>query len=287
MTGSAKRKALILLGLVMAIIMIIAASLPRLELQPGMPLPRLENNQVAAAPAAAGPSLGIQVNQFFGVLCALVVSGTFLFILYKLVRGAKWKNIAGTILRVAVISLIIGIIIWLMLRLPNPGNFVSTSAPVPTAEPQVTAPLGPVPPTLLWLVGIGVLAIGILAGVWILTSSSRRARPIALVGFEAEKAWKALKTGLDFKDVIIQCYRQMSLALEKERGIERKEFMTTGEFEKLSEAAGIPHEPLHQLTRLFEAVRYGNWQPNPVDEEKAVQSLEAIILFSREARGTN
>src|SRR5512137_825101 len=117
MTESAKRKTLISLGLVMAIIMIIAASLPRLELHPGMPLPRLENNQVVAAPAAAEPSVGIQVNQFFGVLGALVVSPSFLYILYKLVRGAKWKNITGAILRVAVISLIIGVIIWLMLRL--------------------------------------------------------------------------------------------------------------------------------------------------------------------------
>ncbi len=287
MTGSAKRKMLISLGLVMAIIMVIAAGLPRLELQPGMPLPRLENNQVAAAPAAAEPFVGIKANQFFGVLFALVLSGSFLYGLYKLLRGAKWKVITGAIVRIAIISLIIGIFIWLILLLPNPGNSTSTTAPVPQAEPQVTAPLGPVPPALFWLVVIGLLVTGILAGVWILTASSRRTTPITLVGFEAEKARQALRSGVDLKDVILMCYRQMSLALEKERGIERKEFMTTGEFEKLSEAAGIPYEPLHQLTRLFEAVRYGNWQPNPIDEDKAIQCLEAIILFSREARGTS
>ena len=81
------------------------------------------------------------------------------------------------------------------------------------------------------------------------------------MGLEAEKAWQALITGLDLKDVIVKCYRQMSLALEKEQGIERKDFMTTREFENLLEAAGIPHDPIHQLTQLFEAVRYGNWQP--------------------------
>jgi Domain of unknown function (DUF4129) len=288
MTGNAKRKTLISLGLVMAIIMVLAASLPRLKLQAGMPLPRLENNQVAAAAAAAEPSVGIQVNQFFGVLFSLILTGLFVYGLYKLVRGAKWIIITGAILRVAVISLIVGILIWLILRLPNSGNFTSTTAPVaPTTEPQVTVPLEPVPPALLWLVGIGLLVIGILAGVWILTASSRRARPITLVGQEAEKARQALRSGMDLKDVIIRCYRQMSLALEKERGIERKEFMTTGEFEKLLEAAGIPHEPIHQLTHLFEAVRYGNWQPNPVDEDVAIRCLETIILFSREARATN
>ena len=91
-------------------------------------------------------------------------------------------------------------------------------------------------------------------------------------------------TGLDLKDVIVKCYRQMSLALEKEQGIERKDFMTTREFENLLEAAGIPHDPIHQLTQLFEAVRYGNWQPNPMDEQKAIHCLQAIMLYSREPK---
>jgi len=104
------------------------------------------------------------------------------------------------------------------------------------------------------------------------------------VGLEAEKAWQALITGLDLKDVIIKCYRQMSLALEQEQGIERKDFMTPREFENLLEAAGIPHEPIHQLTQLFEAVRYGNWQPNLVDEQKAIHCLQAIVLYSHDAK---
>ncbi len=284
MTGSAKKKALISLGLAMAFVMIIAASLPRLKLQPGMPFPILENNQVSAAPAATEPFVSMQANQFFGILLAIVLSGLFLYGFYKLVRGAKWKDITGFILRTLFISLIAAGILWLILLLPKSGNSAATAVPVPTAQPQITTPLGPVPPTLLWLVGIGLLVTGIVAGVWILTASSRRAMPIALVGIEAEKAFQALKSGVNLKDVIIKCYRQMSLVLEKERGIEREEFMTTGEFEKLSEAAGIPHDPLHQLTGLFEAVRYGDWQPNPIDEDKAIQCLEAIISFSREDR---
>jgi hypothetical protein len=44
--------------------------------------------------------------------------------------------------------------------------------------------------------------------------------------------------------------------------------MTTGEFENLLETAGLPHDPIHQLTQLFDAVRYGNWKPNPADEQK-------------------
>ncbi|HEX2992497.1 MAG TPA: DUF4129 domain-containing protein, partial [Anaerolineales bacterium] len=133
-------------------------------------------------------------------------------------------------------------------------------------------------------VGIALLVITGLVGMWIFTSS-RQPRPIELVGLEAEKARQALKAGVSLKDVIIHCYREMSLALKQEQGIERKEFMTTGEFERLLKSAGIPHEPIHQLTRLFDAVRYGNWQPNAAEEQMAIQCLEAIMQYSRAARG--
>jgi hypothetical protein len=88
--------------------------------------------------------------------------------------------------------------------------------------------------------------------------------------------------GSDLKDVIIKCYQQMSLALESERGLEREVYMTTTEFEKLLETAGIPYEPIHQLTQLFEAVRYGNWQPNHVDEQEAIRCLKTIMSYSGE-----
>jgi hypothetical protein len=284
MTSSAKRKTLILFGLVTLITMIIAASLPQLELQPGMPLPRIQGNQVVAAPVEKQSFMAISVNKFIIVLFALILAGSMLYMMYKLLRGANWKVVIGFVRSMLVISLIVSGFIFLIMLLPSSENSIPLEMPLPTPEPPVTSPLGPVSPLLFWLVGIGLLVICILVGVWILTLS-RRARPIDLVGFEAEKAWQALKTGLDLKDVIIKCYRQMSLALEKEQGIERKDFMTTGEFENLLESAGIPYEPIHQLTRLFDAVRYGNWQPNPVDEQKAIQCLEAIMVYSLETRG--
>jgi hypothetical protein len=286
MTGNIKRNTLILLGLVMIITMMIAANLPQLELQPGMPLPRLQDGQVVAAPTEQDQSVSISANKFVIVLIALILAGATLYSTYKLLRGADWKIISDSLRSMLVVSVILGGLVFLIMLLPASGRDTPVEIPIPTPEPVVTSPLGSVPPLLLWLVGIGLLLISVLVGVWIFTSS-RQASPIDLVGLEAEKAWQALKTGLDLKDVIIKCYLQMSLALKKEQGIERKDFMTTGEFENLLEAAGIPHEPIHQLTRLFDAVRYGNWQPNTVDEQKAIQCLEAIMLHSRETRGTN
>jgi hypothetical protein len=285
MTYNAKRKTLIFLGLVMVITMIIAASLPQLQLQPGMSLPRLLNGQVMAAPDKGDQFVFISVNKFVIILIGLIVAITTLYSIYKLLRGADWKNIVITARSMLLISMIVGGIILLIMMVPGSESSPQVEMPPQTPEPLVTSPLGAVPPVLLWVVGIGLLVMTALVGMWMITS--RKPKPVDLVGLEAEKAWQALKTGLDLKDVIIKCYHQMSLALEKDRGIEREDFMTTGEFENLLETAGLPHDPIHQLTQLFDAVRYGNWKPNPADEQKAIQCLEAIMVYSRETKETN
>jgi hypothetical protein len=286
MTGNTKRGILNLLGLVMITTMMIAASLPQLELQPGMPSPRLQGGQVVVAPTKENPFVAISVNTFVVVLLALMLTGATLYSLYKLVRGADWKRILESLRSMLIISLVLSGLVFLIILLPRSSIIAPIEIPASTPEPIVTSPLGSVPPFLLWLVGIALLIISVTVGVWLFTSARQRT-PIDLVGLEAEKAWQALKTGSDLKNVIVKCYLQMSMALEQEQGIERQDFMTTGEFEKLLQAAGIPHEPIHQLTRLFDAVRYGNWQPNTADEQNAIQSLEAIMLYSRQSKATN
>ena len=287
MTGSVKHKTLIILGLVTIITIIIAASLPQLELQPGMPLPKLEGDQVVIPPVEAEPSQAISVDKFIIAFALLIVAASVLHMIYKLLRGAKRKNLLSFAWQALVIGLILGGFVFLIMLVPKSGSSTAVELPVPpTPESPVTSPLGPVPPLLLWLVGIGLLVTGILIAIWIFGSSANRATAIDIVGLEAEKAWQGLKAGLGLKDVIIKCYRQMSLALAEEQGIERKESMTAREFENLLEAAGVPYDPVHQLTQLFEVVRYGHWQPNPIDEEKAIHCLEAIVLYTREAKET-
>jgi hypothetical protein len=285
MTGSVKRKTLILLGLVMIITMIIAAGLSQLELQPGMPLPSLENSQVVIPPGKQELPVVFPISDVIKVLLALILAGSMLYVIYRMIKGIGWVNARTYILPFIVITLIAGSIFFLIQLLPETQNTLPMETPTPTGAPPVTSPLGPTPTLLFWLVGIVLLICSILLGILIFTPSKQETT-IDLVGLEAEKAWQALMTGLDFKDVITKCYRQMSLALKKEQEIERKDFMTTGEFENILEAAGVPHEPIHQLTQLFEAVRYGNWQPNLTDEQKAIHCLQAIMLYSRDAKKT-
>lgn len=286
MTGSTKQRILILVGLVILVTTVIATSLSQLQLQPGMPIPRIQGDNVMAPPVAREPIAIVPVNKFAVIFFGLIFAGSMLYVIYKLVRGTNWQELLVFIRTAIVVSMVIGSIIFIIFLMPKSDSSAVTEIPLPTPQPLPTSPLGSAPPSLLWLVGIGLLIASILVGIWIATSF-RQARPLDLVELEAEKAWQALKTGRDLKDVIITCYRQMSLALEKEKGIERKNFMTTVEFEALLEGMGIPHAPIHQLTDLFNAVRYGNWQPNPVDEQSAIQCLEAIMMYSRETKERN
>jgi hypothetical protein len=277
MTGSAKRKSLIFLGIVMIFIIIIAASLPHIIFKPGLPLPEVENGLVVIPTVEQQPTISLSMSELVRVVLILLCIGFVIFLIIRMISTIGWVNFRVFLQLIIAITCIIGSVLFLMMLLPKNLSITEMPQPLPTNSPIVRSPLGPVPPVLLWLVGIGLLVSSTVLGIWIVSSNKRRTSVIDLVGREAEIACKALRTGLDLKDVIVRCYIQMSLSLAHDGGIEREKFLTTSEFEKLLEKAGIPHEPIHQLTSLFEAVRYGNWQPNKNDEEQAIDSLESII----------
>ena len=285
MTENSKRKTLILLGAVVIITIIIAASLPQLKLQPGVPLPKLDSGQVAGATGETVPYRPVTLDKYVILGIIFLVTGSMLYVAYKLLRGTGWKTLLGFIKPMSIIILAAMGIVFLISLMPESNMPVSEDVSFSSPKPQLPVSQQiEVPPLMFWLVGGALLVVTILISAVIFTSISKRRAKINNIGLEAEKAWQDLKTGLDLKSVIVRCYRQMSLALEEGRKLERKEFMTTREFEALLEEEGVPYEPVHQLTRLFEAVRYGNWQPNPTDEQKAINCLEALVLFSHETK---
>ncbi len=282
MTGTEKRNALFLIAMLMVIVVILAGSLSKLELQPGIPLPEIQDNEMIMAVPDRGPVEPLSINRFFSIFFGILLGCSVLYMLYQLIRGASWHDILAFLRTLAVIALISTIVLTVVLMAP-----VSTSAPdvpvvLPTPIPQETAPLGPVPPILLWIVGFALLATTIAIAVWIYRSVTKKDAVIDLVVREAEKARQDLLIGIGLKDVIIRCYKAMSAALERERGIERDQYMTTLEFEERLKTAGVPEEPVRELTRLFNMARYGNWQPGSDDERKAIQCFETIARFSQE-----
>jgi hypothetical protein len=103
----------------------------------------------------------------------------------------------------------------------------------------------------------------------------------------ANKAQAALddieEAEIEFDDVIIRCYAEMSQALQSEKGIKREQAVTPHEFENELLAKGFPAHPVRQLTQLFVQVRYGHQHLGENAKERATESLHEIIAFCRGA----
>jgi hypothetical protein len=125
-----------------------------------------------------------------------------------------------------------------------------------------------------------VLILGILfLGWWLWTMGphSRKKTVRQNLAAIARDTLGEIADGRDFYDTVTHCYMRMIDAVSSGRGILRQEAMTPAEFANRLDAAGLPGEPVHRLTRLFEAVRYGAKKPGQVETSEAVSCLNAIV----------
>lgn len=282
MPDNTRRITLLFLALLILSVTLISAGLPQMDLQPGQPLPSAGSEGTKAAPEKIPPAAAVTTPVFFKATIGFLFVLFIPLLVYGLVKQSPWRRMLRYM---ALATLFTAIALSLLVLLASPYGAAVSQPPNPVTisskPPIATTPLGSPPPWLIWLVfsGLALLVGGL--GLWVIFTVTHRADEKNRVAEEAEKAVDALKSGLDLKNVIMHCYLQMSLALQEEQGIERKEAMTTREFERLLEARGIPHDPVHNLTRLFEAVRYGRRQVDPGDEQTAFDCLNSIIQYSR------
>jgi hypothetical protein len=99
----------------------------------------------------------------------------------------------------------------------------------------------------------------------------------AVVVKQVRRALSDLESGSALKDVIIACYAQMCHGLQESQSIRRHKAMTPREFEKHLSNAGIASIHIHQLTRLFENVRYGAQPTDQTKEDQAKLCLQSIL----------
>jgi hypothetical protein len=272
--------------LLMAVILtaLIAAALPQLEVRPGIPLPASEvradtpiHNQAHVATVSS--------KTYFKAALEITLILVMAAGIYKLLKGVHWKEILVPTLLLAVLGMVISYVLF------GAAGVQIKSEPLAeeTLPPDLHfagPPLGHLPTWLIWLVWIG-LAIGvILLGIWFIRQPGQNTQHGDPLLLEAERALQALRSGSHLNNVIVRCYEQMGQALLQERKIEleqtmTEQTMTAREFEHLLETRGIPSVPVHQLTQLFEAARYGFREPGPEDVQKAFECLNAIVQFSR------
>jgi hypothetical protein len=101
---------------------------------------------------------------------------------------------------------------------------------------------------------------------------------------QAKEALDSLGEGADLRDTIVRCYFEMSRTLRVQRGLRRARAMTPREFEASLSRTGLPLDQVSRLTRLFEAVRYGEKNLGESHKREATDCLASIVEASARDR---
>ena len=164
-------------------------------------------------------------------------------------------------------------------RIFGEGN-TGAIATTPIAPPEFIPPPSWVTTftTVAIALVITLVLMGIFYAIWRRSQERLRLQgPLKRVERQAQQALDSIRAGGDLSEAILRCYLQMVETLKEYRGINRDQAMTPREFEVFLDKHGVPGEPVHQLTRLFEEVRYGAVRPGRKDEQVAIASLSAIV----------
>lgn len=273
--------ALFWIGLAGLALLLLAGSLSDVQLMEGKPIyapaESSESEEISASseqdgllPARTSASPWLQGLVTFAFLLLLAYFGFNFFLSV---------NREKLIVLLVILFFLFAVLSYLPLFVPSgPPIYFEEALPTaaaplaPTAAPEVVQP----PQFLPWLLAAFFTLFLFLAGIWLLRKAFVREEGVPILAQEAEKALSALRSGEDFKNVIIRCYMQMQQFVLDEQGLEREVSMTPGEFENYLVEQGLPAEPLHQLTQIFEEVRYGHKPTSPLDEQKAVECLRQI-----------
>ena len=152
-----------------------------------------------------------------------------------------------------------------------------SSSPTPVAPPQgMSDHRFPGSETLEYLLAIALL--GSLS--WVAwrglnyRPSKEEPKSPGNLGQIVARAAMDLESGKEPSDVVLQCYRDMCAIMAQK--VAMQEEMTAREFAQRLQEAGVSHEEVFRLTKLFERVRYGRYSVGPEERAEAVALLKVI-----------
>ncbi len=280
--------ALLFLVVTLTAIILLSAGISELKLLSGKPLrlglkiQDLRENRVAEQ----GDSLGTIFRALFTVFLIF----TFLAILYLLISPKHRKRALRNIILLFVLFTLSGLLLYARPALIKDVIPYLTLPPMPKAEwlsGELTTPFNPSPPQWLILVvsfGLSAFIVTVIIisiARFVMSRRSSSDSPLQHLAQEASDAVEKLQAGTDLKNIVIRSYYKMACIAGKLHNVRRSSDMTAQEFEQLLIDAGLPKEPLRQLTQLFEDVRYGTEIPSEKEEREAVRCLTAIAEACR------
>ncbi len=171
----------------------------------------------------------------------------------------------------------------------NPGQFGGPS-PDAAAEGFTTPVFEPPHISNFLSYLIAFIVILVLAGLawlfnrWWKRQSILTSKTLDDIASAARDSLQELSSGEQSGDTIIRCYARMSRVVGAKRGLHRGMGMTASEFAERLEEAGLPRDPVHRLTRLFEAVRYNSGRRlTQKDIIEATECLTTVLRYCGEA----
>lgn len=277
MTDASRRKTFFLLLLTLLCVLLLASSLSNMQLQPGLPFPTGSGEEKGGAATTGGNLTEKLLPTFIQGLAALAFILLLFYIAYNFIFHFNWKQNLPLIILLAFLLILVMALPGTLAGEPDAGAGEIAAAPSEAMPVIETSLLGAPPATLIWVIFIALILCISAAGVWWFSRRPDPGQEDNQVLQEAQNAVAALQSGQAFKDVMIQCYTQMSRVLQEEQGLKRGQAMTAREFEQSLAASGIPQQPVHQLTLLFEAARYSDQPLGQEEEQTGLECLAAII----------
>jgi hypothetical protein len=268
-----------LAGMAIASLVLLAASLARLEFKPAQLFfapdepQRLLFELKGIVRNIASMSPGEALLLAAGFILIMV------FLLLMLSPDAR-KRLLKTIFRM-------GLTAWAIfyalakiqpqgeLEIEAPGSVIADGLDILATPPAYTPPV--IPPSLLFLVSFTIFLLGI--GVVVLIFRALRPTRPALHNLRrvARGTLGELSSGRNWEDSVISCYIRMGAAVSEKRGLSRQNAMTPAEFAHRLEQAGLPSNPVRRLTRLFEKARYSRHTSSEEDLREAVACMTSIL----------
>jgi hypothetical protein len=263
-------------------LVLLVATLPGLEMRPGRELAILDSFGAAGQQFTPIP-MSETILRLLLLLVRLAICLLPLLVLYVLFSPRLRRRLFKQLL-------ISSLIFWAFYRfllsnaMPLDGELETAPAPVPRAGQFAGSPgqVDGTPPS--WLVDLAAVAIAVgLAALLVILATivwrrlNRSTGPLPGLEDQATAALRSLRQGEDPSNVIIRCYRDMSRAVQRHRGLRRDTAMTPREFEAALVKWGLPAQAVGALTRLFEQVRYGGKPLAAGQEQLAIQSLQSVL----------
>ena len=285
--------AIVFLACAAILLLVLAFSLPGLELNPGkeviQPLPE----------DGAGPLVMDLTDNLLilvrGMLALLVILLPF-FILINLFSREGRRRVLGPMITLLMLFILMNLIKdnsnadlfqqtgMQATPVAATPEFLLEESPVPVETALASTPLSSPALDLGILLGIGAfLAGGIALLVWRLAQNTP-ATTLEKLAEEADAALGAIQAGDSTGDAILHCYEQMCQAVYEERAVERNTAMTPQEFIEILTRIGLPQGPVIRLTQLFEQVRYGSRQSTSLERADAIQCLTSIIQACKQTQ---